>query len=76
MGVASGCRKRCILDLPSLPMSQTQKNKLYSFDDITGDGDVIDPFGGHSAGYRAVEKQLRSGMDKILRLARSEVGQS
>ena len=46
--------------------SQVDKNKLFCFDDITGDGDVIDPFGGHSAGYRAVEKQLRQGMDKIV----------
>ena len=42
------------------------EKKLFSFDDITGDGDVIDPFGGHSAGYRAVEAQLRQGMDKIV----------
>ena len=42
------------------------EKKLFSFDDITGDGDVIDPFGGNSAGYRAVEKQLRQGMPQII----------
>ncbi|MDE6275126.1 MAG: low molecular weight protein arginine phosphatase [Clostridia bacterium] len=47
--------------------------KLFSFDDITGDGDVIDPFGGSSSDYRAVEKQLRHGMDKIVGLAQKKM---
>lgn len=42
------------------------EKKLFSFDDITGDGDVIDPFGGNSADYRVVEKQLRQGMSQII----------
>ncbi|MDE5756432.1 MAG: low molecular weight protein arginine phosphatase [Clostridia bacterium] len=52
---------------------QVDGKKLFCFDDVTGDGDVIDPYGGHSADYRAVEKQLRRGMDKIVRFAQRKL---
>lgn len=47
--------------------------KLFCFDDITGEGDIADPFGGNIEVYRAVEKQLRKGMDKIVSLAKSKM---
>lgn len=49
------------------------KDKLFSFDEVTGMGDVADPYGGDSAAYLAVEIQLRQGMDKILQKARAMI---
>ena len=50
---------------------RVEEAKLFSFDDITGNGDIADPYGGDSAAYLAVEMQLRRGMDKIVEKAKS-----
>ena len=49
---------------------KVEDGKLFCFDDITGDGDIADPYGGYSAAYLAVEMQLRRGMDKVVSFAR------
>ncbi|MDE6361965.1 MAG: low molecular weight protein arginine phosphatase [Clostridia bacterium] len=48
---------------------QVEDKKLFCFDDITGEGDIADPYGGNIASYRAVEAQLRSSIDKVVSLA-------
>ena len=45
---------------------QVDDKKLFCFDDIAGDGDIADPYGGSIADYRAVEAQLRQGIQKLL----------
>ena len=45
---------------------QVEEKRLFCFDDITGEGDIADPYGGSIASYRAVETQLREGMQKLL----------
>ncbi|MDE6211593.1 MAG: low molecular weight protein arginine phosphatase [Clostridia bacterium] len=45
---------------------QVEEKRLFCFDDITGEGDIADPYGGSIASYRAVETQLRQGMQKLL----------
>lgn len=45
--------------------------KLFCIDDVTGEGDIADPYGGDSADYLAVEMQLRNAMDKIIEKAKS-----
>ena len=52
-------------------ISRIEDKKLFSFDEITGGGDIADPYGGDSAEYLAVEMQLRRGMDKIVEKAKS-----
>lgn len=44
--------------------------KLFSFGELSQEGEVADPYGGDSADYLAVEMQLRRGMDKILEKAK------
>lgn len=53
---------------------QVDDKRLFCFDDITGEGDIADPYGGYSASYRAVEAQLRRGMGKVLSLVRNSCG--
>lgn len=48
---------------------QVEDKKLFCFDDITGEGDIADPYGGNIASYRAVEEQLRRSIDKVVSLA-------
>ena len=48
---------------------QVESDKLFCFDDITGEGDIADPYGGSSAAYLAVDMQIRRGLDKVIRLA-------
>lgn len=55
----------------SMLMGHVEEGKLFSFDDITGNGDVADPYGGDSADYLAAEMQLRRGMDAIVEKAKS-----
>ena len=52
---------------------KVDEEKLFCFDDITGQGDIADPYGGYSAAYLAVEMQLRRGMDAIVDFARKEM---
>ena len=40
--------------------------KLFCIDDITGKGDILDPFGGDIETYKTVEKQLRDAMDAVI----------
>ncbi len=47
------------------------EDKLFSFDEITGNGDIADPYGGDSADYLAVEMQLRRGMDAVVTKAKT-----
>lgn len=54
-------------------IGRVEDKKLFSFDDITGDGDIADPYGGDSAVYLAVEMQIRRGIDKIISFARREI---
>ena len=51
---------------------QVEEKRLFCFDDITGDGDIADPYGGDSSSYRAVEAQLRRAIDKVWSLASRE----
>jgi protein-tyrosine-phosphatase len=55
-----------------------QRAKIVSFDDITGLGDIPDPYGGDDADYRALRDQLHEGMPKIIariKVARTEAGE-
>ncbi|MDE6475010.1 MAG: low molecular weight protein arginine phosphatase [Clostridia bacterium] len=52
---------------------QVEEKRLFCFDDITGEGDIADPYGGNIINYRAVEEQLRRNIDKVLSLARREM---
>ena len=47
--------------------------KLFSFEELSQEGEVADPYGGDSADYLAVEMQLRRGMDKILEKAKKMI---
>ena len=47
--------------------------KLFSFEELSQEGAVADPYGGDSADYLAVEMQLRRGMDKILEKAKKMI---
>ena len=40
--------------------------KIVSFDELTGLGDIADPYGGSDADYRALREQLMNGMPKIV----------
>ncbi len=44
-----------------------EEKKLFCIDDITGAGDISDPYGGDMQAYRNVEKQLRDAMDAIVK---------
>lgn len=48
--------------------------KIVSFDELTGLGDIPDPYGGNEADYRALRDQLEKGMPKIVE--RIKVGRS
>ena len=52
-------------------VGRVDEDKLFSIDDIVGEGDVADPYGKDSASYLAVEMQLRRGMDAIVEKATS-----
>lgn len=43
-----------------------QRAKIVSFDEVTGLGDIPDPYGGDDADYRALRDQLQKGMPKIV----------
>ena len=51
-----------------------ERAKIVSFDELTGLGDIPDPYGGDDADYRALREQLESGMPKIV--ARIKVGRT
>ena len=40
--------------------------KIVSFDDVTGMGDIPDPYGGDESEYRDVREQLAKGMPSIV----------
>ncbi|MDE5654079.1 MAG: low molecular weight protein arginine phosphatase [Clostridia bacterium] len=52
-------------------VGHVEESKLFSFDELTGNGDIADPYGGDSADYLAVEMQLRRGMDAVVAKAKS-----
>jgi protein-tyrosine-phosphatase len=43
-----------------------ERAKIVSFDELTGLGDIDDPYGGAAADYRALREQLGNGMPKIV----------
>jgi protein-tyrosine-phosphatase len=52
--------------------------KIVSFDELTGLGDIPDPYGGDAADYRALRDQLKTGMPKIverIKVGRTEAGE-
>jgi protein-tyrosine-phosphatase len=52
--------------------------KIVSFDELTGLGDIPDPYGGSDADYRALREQLMNGMPKIvkrIKVGRTEAGE-
>ncbi|HEY5093626.1 MAG TPA: hypothetical protein VII69_00755 [Candidatus Eremiobacteraceae bacterium] len=51
-----------------------ERAKIVSYDELTGLGDIPDPYGGDEADYRALREQLESGMPKIVE--RIKVGRS
>ncbi len=55
-----------------------QRSKIVSFDEITGLGDIPDPYGGDDADYRALRDQLQKGMPKIverIKVGHTEAGE-
>jgi protein-tyrosine-phosphatase len=55
-----------------------QRAKILSFDELTGFGDIPDPYGGDAADYRALRDQLEDGMPKIIeriKVGRTEAGE-
>lgn len=55
-----------------------QRAKIVSYDELTGLGDIPDPYGGDAADYRALRDQLEKGMPKIverIKVARTEAGE-
>ncbi|HEY7980811.1 MAG TPA: hypothetical protein VID19_04945 [Candidatus Eremiobacteraceae bacterium] len=55
-----------------------ERAKIVSFDEVTGLGDIPDPYGGSDADYRALRDQLEQGMPKIIeriKVARTEAGE-
>jgi protein-tyrosine-phosphatase len=55
-----------------------QRAKIVSFDEVTGLGDIPDPYGGDDANYRALRDQLQKGMPKIverIKVGRTEAGE-
>lgn len=52
--------------------------KIVSFGELTGLGDIADPYGGDDADYRALREQLESGMPAIverIKVARTDAGE-
>jgi len=55
-----------------------ERDKIVSFDEVAGLGDIDDPYGGDAADYRALRKQLESGMPAIvarIKVARTDAGE-
>ena len=55
-----------------------ERTKIVSFDELTGLGDIPDPYGGDDAEYRALRDQLEKGMPKIIeriKVGRTEAGE-
>ena len=55
-----------------------ERAKIVSFDELTGLGDIADPYGGDDADYRALRVQLEKGMPKIverIKVAHTETGE-
>jgi protein-tyrosine phosphatase len=52
------------------------KAKILSFDDVTGMGDIPDPYGGSESDYRDVREQLAKGMPKIVAALTGQKGRS
>jgi protein-tyrosine-phosphatase len=55
-----------------------ERAKIVSFDELTGLGDIPDPYGGDAADYRALRDQLEEGMPKIverIKVGRTEAGE-
>jgi protein-tyrosine-phosphatase len=51
-----------------------ERAKIVSFDDLTGLGDIADPYGGGRTDYRMVREQLEEGMPKIVTAVKSRLG--
>jgi protein-tyrosine-phosphatase len=55
-----------------------ERAKIVSFDELTGLGDIPDPYGGDAADYRALRDQLEKGMPTIIdriKVGRTEAGE-
>jgi protein-tyrosine phosphatase len=55
-----------------------ERAKIVSFDELTGLGDIADPYGGDDEDYRALREQLASGMPAIvarIKVARTDAGE-
>lgn len=57
----------------SFPEAQA---KIVSFDDITGMGDIPDPYGGDESDYLDVREQLVKGMPRIVAALAGQKGRS
>ena len=47
-----------------------EEKKILSFDEVTGSGELVDPFGGGPAAFAETVTRLREGMPAIVRLLR------